>query len=93
MADKKYRDLTLHRMSREEYNKENGERAMEESYGEDAVIVYWVESDTEEGARAGIKRTDGRYCVYGLNRDEEGISFADMLEVLFFDFTAYDEED
>ena len=54
-----------------------------EWYGEDTVNVYIAErSDGEWGAMTGVRKADGSYAVYGLRRDEENITYKQMVAVL-----------
>ena len=51
-------------------------------YGEDAVCVYIAQKNDEESAFAGVQHTDGSYSVYGLNRDEDNITYEHMVSVM-----------
>ena len=53
-----------------------------DSYGQDAVKLYWADSDKYEGNYTGVQYKDGTYSVYGLRRDVEGITLGRMLEIL-----------
>lgn len=57
-----------------------------EYYGEDAERMFFARRGEEDGALVGIECRDGSCNVYGCRRDEEGITFAGMLERLVREF-------
>lgn len=59
---------------------------LEEWYGKGVKNLYDVEYKNDCGALIGVEYEDGHYSVYGCRRDEEGITFAEMLERLVREF-------
>lgn len=68
----------------EELAKDHGMPIAEvlECYGEKAEKLYFARCGEVEGSYAGVLNNDGTYDVCGCRRDEEGITFGHMLEVL-----------
>ena len=58
-----------------------------EDYGEGVEKLFFAEGEElNPGCLAGVQYKDGNCSVFGLNRDEEGITFGRMLEVLLSEF-------
>ena len=61
-----------------------------ECYGADAEKLFFArkgdEENSEDGAYVGVQYKDGSCGVYGVRRDEEGLTFAGMLERLVREF-------
>ena len=57
-----------------------------ECYGADAEKLFFARCGDEDGAYVGVQYKDGSCGVYGVRRDEEGLTFAGMLERLVREF-------
>ena len=53
-----------------------------ECYGADAVKLFFAEAEGEDCPFAGVLCADGSCNVYGLNMDEEYVTFGRMTERL-----------
>ena len=53
-----------------------------EWYGEDVVAFFSAQYGNEESAFLGMQKTDGSYSVCGLRRDQDNITYDNMVEVL-----------
>ena len=81
-------ELKLVKQTKAEFEQDNCENACEEyGYGADVVAIYWTEQAGCPGGMVGILRQNGSCSVYGCRRDEEHITFAEMLEVIVTEWT------
>lgn len=53
-----------------------------ECYGEDCVELFFTSTEEDECPFVGVLCKDGSCNVYGLNADEEYVTFARMMERL-----------
>lgn len=75
-------DITITCYKAEDFAKDYGLEEMKEDFGEDVVKLFYASDGEEDCPFVGVLCEDGSCNVYGLNTDEEYVTFGRMMERL-----------